>query len=914
MKHLAKSLRIPLASVLCLLAPALCLRAQQLPLSPVPDHFTEWTGAVDNDFFNPGNWSTGIVPDSPTAAIRLPGDPGIPNKHIIANYTGSGDKTIQFYSMQTGINKVYHLEFSGNCVQDDSGNVIEENWLIANPLGKGFTFNGNIGSSLSGLSHDITYPTSSGNDSNRHSSYITLNSYTRLTFDGSYATLRTANSGLSLAVFTLKGNAQMDLSKAGDNPFVYASGTYSAVRTARVQIGGLQTDPGTYIYVGSREVEINGRMSTGEVSVMGGVFEGVNTGNAECYVDGWKTIMSGIVNFTGDGRGVFRVRNGGQYIVDGVHNGNIRAQSASAVGGSGIINGSIIVDSGGMFTPGERGAAPENPLTVNAGAFTINGNLGFDFEAETLYDRFVLNLSGTMSINGAGVLTIDPETGAETMTEGTANLVVGMSDAFPHYFPRRPEVSFDVMTVNMLRTFDTTTGTMTAAGTVTGDFGSSVSFPVSMSLSTTTSWITEADSLGETKRTLRVTFAQRDFALPLSGANRQLATNGDTTGYELSGRHLTAAMQVDQVQKAYNQNPADPRNPNHNAFIESHEVLFDALNRQPSIILYREALDQITPTAYQAWFPSAIIRANSLAQNMEDRMYQDAAFTRKKSSVQTFLQGYRQEASRGESEIAAYSNYGVIGMVAGADYALGPDFLAGMFFDYAKTDIDLDDAAGGAAGVSSFTAGINARYNKGKFQFNGILFYGIDDYSSRRTTAVITQGWNSWAEADTRGSRLGAVVSAACTFNPAWLEITPVVAAQWLGWSAAGFQERNAGFANLQVGDQNETSLQGRLGVRIAHSFNIKHGFIRPYFHYAFVREFRDGSRWIDYRGAPDGLGLGGWDSCEAPGSTANGWRLDAGLDWNPARKVRIDVRYQSEYRGAAGENVGIRAGVNYAF
>lgn len=901
-RPLPASRRAVLAALGAVLFAAAPLGAQQLPLTPAPDHFTEWTGAVDNDFFNPGNWSTGLVPNGPDVAIRLPGDPGIPNKHIVANYTGTGDKKIQLYSIQTGINKVYHMEFTGN----------ENGWLIINPVGKGLTFNGDIGSELRGLSQDITYPQSIGDQSNRLASYYTLNSYTRLTLDGSSAAVRVQENGLSQGVFTLKGNAEMDLSRSGDLPFVYATGTYYANRTSRVQIGGLQSEAGTYIYVGAREAEINTKMSTGEVSVMGGVFEGVNTGNAECYVGGWKTYMTGIVNFTGDGRATFRVR-GGQYIVDGVHNGNIRSQSGAAVGGSGIINGSIIVDSGGMLTPGERYLAPENPLTINAGSFTLNGNLGFDFEAETLYDQLTINLSGTMAINGSDIMTIDPDTGEEVLTEGTANLVIGLSEDFPHYFPRRSEVSFEVMNVNMLRTFDTTTGTMTSAGVIVGDFGSNVSYPVSMSLNTAMSWQSQADALGETKRTLTVTFTQRDFALPLSGTNRQLTTTPDTTGYELSGRHLTAAMCVDTVHQSYNANPADPQAPDHNAFIESHEVLFDALNRQPSITLYRELLDQLTPTTYQSWFPSAIVRSNAMIQSIEDRLYQDAAYKRAKGSFQTYVEAYRQEGSHRKNDLAAYSNYGTIASIVGIDYAIGENFVAGAFLDYEVTDIDLD-TSGGLCDVDSLTLGINARYNWHKFQFNGVFYYGTDDYKSKRTTALATGGLYEWARADTDGTRIGLDASVAYTINLPWFEVAPTVGLQWLNWRVDGFQERDAAFANLQVDDRTDTSIQGKAGIRISRSFPTKHGFIRPFFHYAFLHEFEDGSRWIDYHGDPEGLGRAGWESCEAPGSTTDGYRLDAGLDWSASRSIRVGLRYHSEYRSAADENVGLRALVNYTF
>ena len=67
-------------------------------------------------------------------------------------------------------------------------------------------------------------------------------------------------------------------------------------------------------------------------------------------------------------------------------------------------------------------------------------------------------------------------------------------------------------------------------------------------------------------------------------------------------------------------------------------ILLDTLNRQPSIMHFKNVLYQLGPSTYQAWFPSAIFRTNSMVQNVEDMMYQDAAFKRKKNSMQLFAQ------------------------------------------------------------------------------------------------------------------------------------------------------------------------------------------------------------------------------------------------------------------------------------
>ncbi len=910
MKTIAQSLLLPLLAA-CLASP---LVAQ---LTPVPGQFTDWTGAVSNDFFDSRNWSTGVVPDGPTAAVRLPGDSAITNKNIVAAYTGSGTKVIQLYSIQTGANKSYTIEFSGN----------DDGLLIINPVGRGLTFNGLIGSTPElGRSLDITYPESTGDTSTRLAAYYKLGKNTLLTLDDSYAGVRVAENGLASGVFTMTDNARMDLSKAGELSFVYegvnsngtpAVITYSPERQNAVYIGGLlETGANTSIYVGARYVNLNSKMTTGQVSIMGGLFyqdpSDANAVNAMCDVYGDITRMTGQVNFEGDGRARFRIRNGAQYLVEGVHNGGIRAFSGGVIGGSGIINGAIEVDEGGMLTPGYRGStvgnSPDTPLTINTTSFNLYGSLAFDLVTADLHDRLVVNLaSGTMSIRSPA--TVD----ANEANPRFANLVINMADTFPRFIPE--PVSYTLMTINLPNNAIAASGTDTVilgdfrdvdeAGNVTRE---NVTLPASLSLKTTWEWndtmvhnsIIDEDVL-ET-RTLVVTVEQTPFAE---------VKNPRTGAPLLQGSRLVAAQKVDDVYDLL-ANPAtatinDPQ------LLAAYKPLFESLNRQPSIIQYAEVLDQLTPAAYQAWFPSAVVRANSLVQGIEDRLYQDAAFKRKKGTFQAFLDGYRQEASRAKDDLAAYSNYGIIGTIAGADYAFGENFVAGGFVGYERTDFDLD-TAGGTCDVDSHTFGLKARYNlNDRLQFNVTAFYGADSYTSSRTVAMT--GLGTWADADTDGTRLGAAASVACTFRPAWFEITPVAGLQWLDWKADAFQERNGGNASLYVYEQSATSQLGKVGVRIARSFPSKHGLLRPYLHYAWLHEFKSAARTLGAELFGDVLSGGGSRiATSAADANTNGWRLDAGLDWNVTRKLRVELRYQSEYRAAANESVGVRAGANYTF
>jgi outer membrane autotransporter protein len=887
---------------------ALC--AQEL--TPVPDHFTDWTGAVDNNWFNPGNWSGGSVPDGAIVAIRLPGDNAITNKNIVAHYDGTGDKTIQLYSIQTGANKSYTLEFSGN----------DDGLLIINPIGRGLTFDGFIGSTPQvGRSLDITYPESIGDTSTRLAAYYKLGKNTLITFDNSYAGLRVAENGLGSGIFTMTNNARMDLSKAGDLPFVYegivnnAPGvvTFTPNRQTPIYIGGLlETGPDTSIYVGGRYVNLNGKLTKGQTSIMGGLFyhdqSDGTAANAVCDVYGDITRMTGQVNFEGDGRARFRINGGVQYLVEGVHNGGISTRNSGAtIGGSGIINGAIQVAEGGMLTAGYRestiGNSPDTPLTINATSVELNGSLSLDLVTETVHDQLLINLSGTMQIRSPATVDL-----VATPNARFANLIINMADTFPRLVPQ--PVNYDMMTVNIDTVASGTTPffvgdfrDVDASGNVTRE---NVTLPASLSLKTSWEWrdtyeysYTYSQDLLK-QRVLVVTIEQTPFS------EVKDARTGEPL---LHGNRLAIAEKVDEV---YNLlvNPATAVSPDPQTRA-AYLPLFESLNFQPSIIQYNDVLDKLSPGGYQPWFPSAVVRTNALVQSIEDRMYQDAAFDRKKGSWNLFLDGYRQEASRSKNDLAAYSNYGIIGTVVGGDYAIGENFVAGAFIGYELTDFDID-AADGTCDVDSLTFGLKARYNlNDKVQFNVTAFYGTDGYKSKRSVAQT--GLGNWAEADPDGTRMGAAASLAYTFNSPLCEITPIVGLQWLDWEADAFQERNGGNANLRVYKQRATSQQGKVGIRLAKSFPLKRGILRPFFHYSQIHEFNDATRTISADVFGNVLSAQRIDMI-APATETNGYRLDLGLDWSITRKLRAELRYQSEYRGAASESVGVRAGINYTF
>ncbi len=827
----------------------------QLTPTPTPQWFHEWTGAQDSNFLNAANWkysgwtaedgppaglpSSPTVPDGPTAAIYLPLSPE--NKVLNFNHEGEGTRRFTFYSIQTGASKAYTLNFSGN----------PNGWLEVNPLVKGFAPNGGFDT--------LAQPGYNGasNNNTRIPVYVTLNAYTRLTLDGSYNTILRTQSGLNQALFTLRGNAEMDVSNAGSNTagrqFVSVDNNnnpvaYTVPNTA-IEIGAIQvTEPGTRIYMGTLQVTMQNNLGAGDNSEWGGLVEWdtTTTNSSGQLLSATRThsFRGAITNMTGRviSPGTFWLRGSEtQYVVNGIHDGPIRVgdNNAATLGGKGVVNGAIEVRRGGWINPATRGTATATgeQLTIN-GDVTLNGGLQFDLVSLSEIDRLTIN----------GNLTIP----AITSSTNPILSVFLNEDTFP-----MGPGEYDLLTVN---------------GTITGNFEpGNVIWSVGPTLSPSWRWL---------GNTLQVSFEQLPFAGVIA-----------STYPEIDSLYITILDRIDQI---------DPE--------QMGLGLLASLNRAKAQYQFEDILYQLTPSAYQAWYPSAVVRTNSMVQTIEDRQMQDAAYSREKGSVQTFLQGYRQESSRDRDELAAYSNYGTIASVAGVDYAISDRLVAGAFVAHEESDFNLD-THGGRSDVKSNTFGLNARYQVGKSQVQLLGFYGTDDYESHRTVAAT--GVADWSDSDTSGRRIGAAGSVAYTITSPWVEIIPSAGIQWLDWQADGFQETNGNDASLYVYEQQKKSVQSKVGLRLARSFETKHGLIRPFFQYAWMREFYDGTRAID---ATLFDGRGGRIGIRAPGIDANAFRIDCGFDWSATRNLRIDIRYTAEDGGAAGESEGVRGGLTYMF
>jgi uncharacterized protein with beta-barrel porin domain len=861
------------AALAALYAAAVSLNAQAVPTGTIaPTGIYNWIGNVDSNYLNAANWRLLVDGAEAGTASVAPGE---------------GD---DIRLLQTSTNRVL------NIINTDAGNKQVDVFGMSSAVSYGYTINlstqttGTLIYNITGRgTHPFNAPasTNSAGASNMRLRFnINMGQDTVINFDvnGGWGNSGSGNpvvtdqtAGLIYAFITMEGNAVID-SRDARNPLTVSgtstsSGTLNPGGSVNSQgtlaIGGLNMSKDSVVYLNYGKSNLGDAvLANMEENWAGLVIKEdwtMDDFNLALTRTGTlpESVTTDILYKATDmqatqkwGVGITRV-SGTVIHPGGVM--NIRSSSANNRNGyvvDGLHVGPINGANNGAWIGGK--GLIQGLVTTQKGSLITGGDRG---TAGTLTVTGTVDISrGTTADPAGGSLSIDLVTATDfdkiiingdliiSSTTGVGFLTVGRGEEFPLV-----EGTFRVLEVN--------------DGNIQGAFPeANVTLPQSLGL---------AASYTLSSNALDIVFTQLAF--------------GDNP--DLTGNYHTAAVFIDNAAAAGT----------------VPDTLFDTLNRQPSIAYFRQVIDQLTPITYQSWFPSAVVRANSMVQSVEDRLMQDAGYGRAPRSVQTYIQGWRQESSRDRDALAAYSNYDTFATMAGADYAFSENTVVGGYLAYETTEYDFD-AYGSTGKGKGYTIGAYARHNLGNWQFNAVALYGTDDYSSHRNISMTKLG--AWADADTDGSRLGAGVSAAYTIRHPWLEITPVLGVQWLNWKADAFTE--TGFeeedVNLAVRSQNETSLQARLGVRFSRAFESSRGFIRPYLHMAYVREFENDERDMTADLLGDSLTI------KAPGIEANGMRVDAGIDWDVTKAIRAGVRYTAQYNNACDESMGVRATVSYAF
>jgi uncharacterized protein with beta-barrel porin domain len=165
----------------------------------------------------------------------------------------------------------------------------------------------------------------------------------------------------------------------------------------------------------------------------------------------------------------------------------------------------------------------------------------------------------------------------------------------------------------------------------------------------------------------------------------------------------------------------------------------------------------------------------------------------------------------------------VWGVVGGADYKVTPDALVGFALAGGGTNYSLSDALGNGRS-DLFQAGMFGRQNIGSAYLSAALAYGWHDVTANRTLAL---PGGDVLQARFRAETFSGRFEGGYRFATSYAGITPYVAAQAISFHLPGYAEQvlgGAGTFALNYAGQTTTATRTELGLRSDRSFAMQDG------------------------------------------------------------------------------------------
>ncbi len=158
---------------------------------------------------------------------------------------------------------------------------------------------------------------------------------------------------------------------------------------------------------------------------------------------------------------------------------------------------------------------------------------------------------------------------------------------------------------------------------------------------------------------------------------------------------------------------------------------------------------------------------------------------------------------------ASYQTNG-LGVIAGADWLLTPNWLLGVAGNYANTSLDFADAS--HTNVGTYQGAIYSGWSSGAWYVTGLAGFGVNDYSTTRQQAAF--GSVGAATSDPNGQTYTTHAEAGYRWSQSGFALTPYVGVGYIHTHIGAFTEEG-GFGALAVNAASSDSLATDLGVRL---------------------------------------------------------------------------------------------------
>lgn len=263
-----------------------------------------------------------------------------------------------------------------------------------------------------------------------------------------------------------------------------------------------------------------------------------------------------------------------------------------------------------------------------------------------------------------------------------------------------------------------------------------------------------------------------------------------------------------------------------------------ALNALPTEAAVLDALDELSPIAYDRWFSQSVYSANATLRSIENRMAQVTP----DPQGALWTEVVRRESTFDATTEIAESESTTNGILVGGDIRGTTDFQAGVVFGYTDESLDLDQK-GGTTDAKRFSGSVYTRYDFTPLFVEAAAGIAMAELESRRT--IVIPGYTRTAESKTDSQDVYGSLRVGYNLAAGIVRLTPYAGAQYVRWSVDEFQETGADDANLSLSAQSRNSLSSRAGLMLAFPIMGENVSFIPKVDVAWRHEFEDEERLL---------------------------------------------------------------------
>lgn len=500
--------------------------------------------------------------------------------------------------------------------------------------------------------------------------------------------------------------------------------------------------------------------------------------------------------------------DGGTLAVNGTLGGTMTVNSGGTLMGTGTV-GATTVNSGGTIYPGTVGA----PLTIN-GNFMLAAGSTYSAEVNpTGSDKLIVNGSAHITSGATFNVVLDPG----TYTAGT------------HY--------------TILTASSGVTGTYST--TILPSFGSGMFFSLDY-------------EPGEIELILNAAPGTHFSASATNFNQLAVATTLDHSSIGAAGDYGTVIAQLQtlsagQLPGALNQLAGD-------IYPSIGAIELQTTTTWMQLLSNRIA-GQLSPASLDS--PAAADTAASPEYDADVQLvsYQDTSgqvqttprvvFRQRRVPVWSgWAQGYGLGGNVSGNGNAGGLNYGLGGMLLGADRWLDGNTLLGFFGGYAGTSLG-DQLVGSSARLNGYQLGTYQLFRRDRCYLSNFDAFSADNYSVTRSidfgtiarTASGSSTGNQWAHYTEAGFTLGG----------GRMRLQPFTGFQYIALDQGGYNESGAGSLDQSIGRTGLNSFRGSFGARLYHELTCRGIRFIPSATARYQHEWGDGTQLISssFAGAP---------------------------------------------------------------